>query len=199
MSRLYRTPKSEVTSQLAAVRRRYDAIAADLLAAAAAPVADPGLAAEAAAVVTAEARILDARDWQRWLDWCGEETVLWVPLDVRAAHPGSDQSLFLDDRRRLDERVWRFTDPSAWALNPPASVIRGVSGVEAWPDGIEQLLVSSVLSLQHVRARAVWSTQARQVHRLRREPSRPAGWILVHKVLLIPALDAGSPHLGWLL
>lgn len=200
MTTLYRTPDHELTPQLDAVRARYDTLAADLTTVAAAPTADPAVTAEAAAVLRAEARILDAGDWQRWLDWCGEDAVLWVPLDVRSAHPGTDQSLLLDDRRRLDERVWRFTDPNAWALHPAGVVTRGVSAVEAWPaDAVDEVLVASVLALQHVRGAAVWATQARQIHRLRRRPTHPNGWALVSKVLLIPALDAGSPHLGWLL
>jgi 3-phenylpropionate/cinnamic acid dioxygenase small subunit len=195
MSGLYRTPGAEVTPGLAAVRARYDALAADLAAVAAAPVADPAPSAAAAAVLAAEARRLDHGRWQDWLGWCGEDTVLWVPLDVRAAHPGDDQSLFLDDRRRLDERIWRFTDPSAWALHPAGTVVRGVSGVEAWPSD-DGMLVSSVLSIQHVRAQRTWATTARQVHRLR---GTGGGWRLVHKILLIPRLEAGGPHLGWLL
>jgi 3-phenylpropionate/cinnamic acid dioxygenase small subunit len=197
MSALYRTPSDQLTAQLAGVRERYDALAADLATAAAAPIADPVLSAEVAMVLRAEARLLDAGNWPRWLDWCAADTLLWVPLNVRAAHPGDDQSLFLDDRRRLDERIWRFTDPNAWALNPPGLVTRAVSAVEAWEAEPGQILAAGVLGLQHVRGRTRWATQGRQVHRLRR--SADGSWQLVHKIMLIPALEAGSPHLGWLL
>lgn len=208
MTGLYRTAAADVTQELAGVRARYDLIAADLAAVRAAGPADPTATGEAARCLLAEARHLDAEGWQEWLRWCDDDTVLWVPLDTRAAHPGHDQSLFLDDRRRLDERVWRFTDPNAWSLHPFGETVRSVAGVEAWPDearndtsgeAASEILVASTLTLQHVRSGAAWSTLARQVHRLRSDPSAPGGWRLVHKVILLPQLAAGTPHLGWLM
>lgn len=196
-SPLYRTPAAALTPQLSAVRRRYDALAADVATVAAAPVAAPEVSTRMAALLRAEARWLDSRRWSDWLQWCGDDTVVWVPLSVEQPHPAADQSLFLDDRGRLDERVWRFTDPNAWALLPAGQVVRGVSAVEAWEGPDQEVLVASVLTLQHVRAGKVWSTVGRQVHRIRLEP-RGAG-VLVHKILLLPGLDAGTAHLGWLL
>ncbi|MFT4082180.1 MAG: aromatic-ring-hydroxylating dioxygenase subunit beta, partial [Nocardioides sp.] len=157
--------------------------------------------ASAAAQLAAEARWLDHERWRDWLSHCCDDTVVWVPLDTRSPHPGDDQSLFLDDRRRLDERVWRFLDPNAWALVPSGTVVRSVSGVEAWPAGPDELVVSSVLGLQQVRAHRTWATTGRQVHRLRAVPRTEGGtaYLLVHKIMLLPHLEAGSPHLGWLL
>ncbi|MFT4211536.1 MAG: aromatic-ring-hydroxylating dioxygenase subunit beta [Microbacterium sp.] len=196
---VYRTEDAELTRGLSAVRARYDAIAndVDIVASLGAPVVP--LSLELAVVLATEARLLDEERWHDWLGWCDDEAVLWVPLDTRTPHPAADQSLFLDDRRRLEERVWRFTDPNAWALTPSGRAIRAVSGVEAWhdPDEPSEALVSSVLTLQHVRGQNVFATVGRQVHRLRRRDADR--WSLLHKVLLLPQLDAGTPHLGWLM
>lgn len=205
---LYRTPAEDLTGELTGVRARYDALSSDVASVATMPAADPALSAAAASVLLAEARLLDARRWGEWLARCADDAVLWVPLDTEDPRAGEGQSLLLDDRRRLDERVWRFTDPNAWALAPPGRVTRVVAGVEAWPVTSaeeptgQEILVSSTLSLQHVRGDTVWATAGRQVHRLRAdaEPeAQDSEWRLVHKVLLLPALRAGTPHLGWLL
>lgn len=207
-SSLYRTPAEDVSRELAGVRARYDALGDDVASVAAMPSGDPALSAAAASALLAEARLLDARRWRDWLGWCSDDAVMWVPLDLEDPRAGDGQSLFLDDRRRLDERVWRFSDPNAWALVPPGRVTRVVAGVEAWcvtpaeERGGREILVSSTLSLQYVRGDTVWATAGRQVHRLRAvdEPeAKGPGWRLVHKTLLLPALRAGTPHLGWLL
>lgn len=198
-SPLFRTEQAQVTPELAKVRARYDAIAADAEAIAGMPAPDVVLSTEMTVLLATEARRLDGRQWSDWLSWCGDESILWVPLDTRSPHPGNDQSLFLDDRRRIEERLWRFVDPNAWAVVPGGREVRAVTGVEAWPDPVRpsEVLVSSVLTLQHVRTQRVFSTVGRQVHRLRRDAER--GWTLVQKTMLFPQLEAGSPHLGWLI
>lgn len=177
------------------VRARYDGLAADLRSAAERPAGDPELAAGVAAFLHAEARLLDAGRFAEWLDLVADDGVVWVPLRADA-HPATDQSLFLDDRRRLGERVWRLGDPNAWALRPAPWVTRLVGGVEAWTVGNDELLAASTLLLQHARAGRAWSGAGRTVHRLRRGP---AGWRIVHKIISLPAPAAGVPHLGWLL
>lgn len=180
----------------AAVRARYDALAADLAGAAARPVGDPDMTATVAAFLHAEARLLDASRFPAWLDLVAADALVWVPLRPDA-HPAGDQSLFLDDRRRLTERVWRLGDPNAWALQPAPWVTRLVGGVEAWgADEPDECLVAATLAMQHVRSGRVWSGAGRTVHRLRRGP---AGWLIVHKILVLPVHGAGVPHLGWLL
>jgi 3-phenylpropionate/cinnamic acid dioxygenase small subunit len=198
---MYRTPAELLTGRLRSVRERYDALAADVEDVCSAPIADPALSQSLSVVLAAEARRLDNEIWNEWLAWCAEETMVWVPLSTRKPHPAADQSLFLDDRRRLEERVWRFTDPNAWAVVPFGRTTRGVAGVEAWRAATGEILCSSALSLHHVRSGKVYATAGRQIHRLRANPDRADGppYTLVHKILLLPDLEAGSPHLGWLL
>ncbi len=178
-----------------AVTELYDRLAGDLAFVAAAPLAVP--APDVAAFLTFEARLLDAGRRSDWLARFSEDGWFWVPL-AGGRHPGEDQGLLLDDKRRLKERVWRFSDPSAWALQPEPVVVRSVTGVEVWPcpNDPEDRLAASVLSLEmHARGRA-WSTMGRQVHRLQRTET---GLRIRHKILSLPALAAGTPHLAWLL
>ncbi|WP_421723474.1 aromatic-ring-hydroxylating dioxygenase subunit beta [Bauldia sp.] len=185
----------------------YDELVRDRDATLHAPTSgDAALAAEAALLLKAEARLLDARAFDRWLTLWEQDAVCWVPL-ATGSHPGQDQALFLDDRRRLEERVWRMGDRSAWALWPAAETIRNVGGFEAWTldelDGVPpasgsqpEILVVSLIHIHHVRSGQVTNLTARQIHRLRRTD---AGLRLRRKTMLFPQLTAGTPHLGWLM
>lgn len=191
----------------ARVKGLYDELVADRQSVATAPPAsDLGLVGEIAAILNSEARTLDARGFDRWLTLWEVDATYWVPL-ATGGHPGTDQALFLDDRRRLVERVWRMSDRSAWALWPPAETVRSIGGVEAWrvteladaapaPRGDEEVLAASAIHIQYVRGEKAFSLAGRQVHRLRRTAE---GWRLRRKILLLPELSAGSAHLGWLL
>jgi 3-phenylpropionate/cinnamic acid dioxygenase small subunit len=178
------------------VKALYQSLRDDVAFVAHAPVADPVLSASGASAVHAEARLLDARAFDRWLALWDEDATYWVPLSPDG-DPETDQALFLDDQRRLKERVWRMHDKSAWALYPEGDAVRLIGGVEAWPlDGPDEIIVASTIALQYVRLRSIFTTAGRQIHRLRRGAD---GWRLSRKILLLPAQTAGTPHLGWLL
>jgi 3-phenylpropionate/cinnamic acid dioxygenase small subunit len=180
----------------ARVKALYGSLRDDVAFAAGAPMSDPVLSASAASALHTEARLLDARAFERWLALWDEDATYWVPLSPDG-DPETDQALFLDDLRRLRERIWRMHDKSAWALYPQGDAVRLIGGVEAWPlDTPDEVLVLSAMTLQYVRLQSVFTTAGRQIHRLRRGTD---GWRLVRKILLLPAQAAGTPHLGWLL
>jgi benzoate/toluate 1,2-dioxygenase beta subunit len=98
------------------------------------PDSDPALVATSSVVLAREARLLDTHQFERWADWFTPDAVVWFPLpgSTEPMHPAHDQSLFLDDVRRIHERVaWR-SDPSAWGQQPPSQCVRTVGLVEAW-------------------------------------------------------------------
>lgn len=179
------------------IKALYQSLRDDVAFVAGAPAADPVLSASAASALAAEARLLDVRAFDRWLALWDEDATYWVPLSPDG-DPETDQALFLDDHRRLTERIWRMHDRSAWALYPQGDAVRLVAGVEAWPIAGQQdeIIVASTMTLQYVRLQSIFTTAGRQIHRLRR---RADGWRLTRKILLLPAQAAGTPHLGWLL
>ncbi len=178
------------------VKALYRSLRDDVAFLATAPAADPVRSADAASALAAEARLLDARAFDRWLGLWDEDAAFWVPLSPDG-DPETDQALFFDDHRRLKERVWRMHDRSAWALHPQGDAVRVIGGVEAWPlASADELIVASTIAIQYVRLQSVFATAGRQIHRLRRGPE---GWRLTRKILLLPAQTAGTPHLGWLL
>lgn len=176
----------------------YDSLVADVAFLDAAPVmSDGALAAEVAPTLIGEARLLDRRQFDTWFALWTADAAFWVPLH-QDHHPARDQGLIMDDHRRLGERVWRMHDTSAWALVPNAQIVRMVGGIEAWPlpDSGSDILATNTISITHERMGKVTVLAGRQIYRLRRSDE---SWKLVRKIMLCPAIAAGTPHLGWLL
>ena len=182
----------ETPTGQAAVLARYDELARLLSGIGDRPIADPGLSAVAAAALAHEARLLDSGRFEDWLCRWTDDAVLWVPL-ATSAHPGTDQSLLLDDRRRLVERVeWRL-DPSAWGQQPPSRTTRVVAGVEAWAAPAGVVARSTLLIDEHRHGRHQQLAGC-QIHELVGDE------LLVRtKILVVPALSAGVRNPSFLL
>ncbi len=161
----------------------------------AAPVGDTEAAARTAPVLEAEARLVDARAYGPWLDLFTADACLWIPLHPDD-HPARDQALTFDDRRRLGERAWHMHDRQAWAVTRPRPLtLRQLGPVAAWPEA-EGWLATCALGLTHVRRGPPVTLAGRQVVALR---DTPAGPRITAKVLLLPELTLGTPHLGWIM
>ena len=175
-----------------AVLARYDELAALLCGIGDRPQADSELSAVASAALLHEARLLDAGRFEDWLRGWTNDAVLWVPLSDQA-HPGSDQSLLLDDRRRLAERMeWRL-DPSAWGQQPPSRTTRIVGGVEAWA-GESGLVTRSTVMINEQRHGRHQQLAGYQIHELAGDDLRRRT-----KILVIPALATGVRNPSFLL
>ena len=156
--------------------------------------AGPGDAsALVAPLIAAEARLLDARAFDVWLALYAADACLWIPAHP-ADHPGRDQALAFDDRRRLAERARHLTDPQAWAVASPHPMTTRIMGpVEAWadPDGI---LATCTLHVRHVRRGPAQTLTGRQVLVLTADGAQ-----IRAKALLFPDLSQFNPAVGWLM
>lgn len=171
---------------------RYDAVRADCDRALAAGPSDLVAVARALPLLAAEARLLDARRWDDWLAMLAADAVLWVPAHP-ADHPGRDQTLVFDDRRRMAERAGHMDDPQAWGTAGPWPMTTRMLGpVEAWPDDAG-VLATCALTVAHVRRGPRLMLVGRQVVRL-----APDGRIVM-KSLLFPDLAGATPAVGWLM
>ena len=103
--------------------------------AAAAPAAEPAgqpfTEPELAALLNLEARLLDENRLAEWLGLIGQEVTYWVPLDPAAVTPAGQLSIVLEDRFRLEARVWRIIEAGVnHSQDPPSRTVRVVSNVE---------------------------------------------------------------------
>lgn len=172
---------------------RYDELAALLASVADRPPAAPGLVAEVAPLVVAEARLLDHGRREQWLDWFTGDAVVWVPLRPDA-HPARDQSLLLDDRRRLGERVAWHAEPSAWGQHPASVCVRTVGTVEAWSDEDGTVVARSAFTIVEQRHAVVQVLAGWQIHELVGDARRCRS-----KILVVPQLADGTRNPSFLL
>lgn len=147
-------------------------------------------AADAIDAVHGEARLLDDGAFDVWLDRWHADALLWVPL-AAGSSPDADQSLYLDDLRRLRDRVrWR-REPSAWGQQPASATVRVVGTAQCWGTGANgsgepSIVVRSSLVLVEHRLAESQVLGGHQVHELVGDELR-----IRSKIIVLPALRVG--------
>jgi benzoate/toluate 1,2-dioxygenase beta subunit len=83
-------------------------------------------------LVEQEARLLDRMLYKQWLALYAPECVYWVPATPEGGDPRREVSVMFDDRRRLEDRVFRLGTGFAWSQAPTSRTSRLVSNVEVF-------------------------------------------------------------------
>src|SRR5215475_3118057 len=79
-----------------------------------------------------EARLLDQLRYEDWLALFAPECVYWVPATPHAGDPRREVAVMFDDRRRLEDRVYRLRTGYAWSQAPASRTVRLVTNVEVF-------------------------------------------------------------------
>ncbi len=79
-----------------------------------------------------EARLLDQLRYDEWLAMLTAECVYWVPSTPSAGDPRREVAIMFDDRRRLEDRVYRLRTGFAWSQAPASRTVRLVTNVEVF-------------------------------------------------------------------
>lgn len=99
-----------------------------------------------------EARLLDEGKMEDWLDLFSEECLYWIPMVPGGGNPLKEVSLAFDDRRRLEDRIYRLRTGYAWSQIPPSRTIRLLSNIEVWQEASkDQLRVRTNFMLTEFR------------------------------------------------
>lgn len=126
------------------------------------------------AVLEREARLLDQGRYREWLELYAPQCVVWVPAAAAPGDPRREVSVFFDDRRRLEDRIFRLATGSAWSQVPASRTVRFVSNVEVFRTAERTvLMVRSNFLLSEFRAGETRQLSGWCGHRLRR---RQVGW-----------------------
>ena len=112
-----------------------------------------------------EARLLDMADYEHWLALYAEQCVVWVPAAEHAGDPRREVAIYFDDRRRLEDRIFRLRTGKAWSQVPASRTVRMVSNVEVFRAG-DKLMVRSNLLMTEFRAGETRLIAAWCAHRL---------------------------------
>ena len=128
-------------------------------------VKDPTIRDECRALLEREARLLDQNRFEDWLALYAENCIVWVPAAETAGDPRQEVSMYFDDRRRLEDRIFRLRTGKAWSQVPASRCVRQVANVEVFRSG-ERLMVRSNLLMTEFRAGETRFIAAWCAHRL---------------------------------
>ena len=131
-----------------------------------------------------EARLLDQLRYEDWLKLYSAECVYWVPATPNAGDPRREVAVMFDDRRRLEDRVYRVRTGFAWSQAPASRTVRLITNVEVFATGDdgtrmvrsnflitefwgdETRILSGWTGHRFVRHSDRWEIQAKQVNLL---------------------------------
>ena len=83
-------------------------------------------------LVEREARLLDQHKYDDWLSLYTAECIYWVPGTPTAGDPRREITVTFDDRRRLEDRIYRFRTGFAWSQAPASRTVRQITNVEVF-------------------------------------------------------------------
>lgn len=98
----------------------------------AAEITEAGLRDICTRLLAREARLLDAQRYDEWLSMFAPECLYWVPASADGGDPRREVAVAFDDRRRLEDRVFRLGSDYAWSQQPGSRTSRLVSNVEVF-------------------------------------------------------------------
>jgi len=95
-------------------------------------VADAAVRDEFRRLLEREARLLDQLRYDDWLAMYAAECIYWVPATPNAGDPRREIAVMFDDRRRLEDRVYRLRTGFAWSQAPASRTVRLIGNVEVF-------------------------------------------------------------------
>lgn len=99
-----------------------------------------------------EARLLDERRFEEWMNLFAEDGYYWVPAYPNQDDPYKAVSIFFDDRALMKTRLSRLDHPNIHAQKPPSRTCHFVSNIEideAHGENNEILAHSSLLMMEY--------------------------------------------------
>jgi 3-phenylpropionate/cinnamic acid dioxygenase small subunit len=95
-------------------------------------IRDPQRLEEIRGLLHREARALDQGRYADWLALYAPECLYWVPGSPGNADPRREITMSFDDRRRIEDRIYRLQTGYAWSNVPQARTSRLIGTVEAF-------------------------------------------------------------------
>jgi benzoate/toluate 1,2-dioxygenase beta subunit len=131
------------------------------------PLADVQTRERCRMLLEREARLLDQSRFEEWLAMYSPECIYWIPA-TPGGDPRREVAIAFDDRRRLEDRVYRLRTGYAWSQAPASRTVRMVSNIEAFPSDGERLMVRSNFLVSDFRTGETRFWSGWCGHRLRR-------------------------------
>ena len=136
------------------------------------------------ALLEREARLLDQLRFDEWLALYAPECLYWVPATPEGGDPRREVAISFDDRRRLEDRIFRLRTGYAWSQAPKSRTVRMIANVEVLATARENVrMVRSNLLISEFRPDGVRFLSGFCAHRFVEQDGR---WLIsVRQVNLI--------------
>jgi benzoate/toluate 1,2-dioxygenase beta subunit len=108
-------------------------------------IADPAERERFRMLIEQEARLLDQLKFDEWLALYAPECIYWVPSTPEIGDPRREVSISFDDRRRMEDRIYRLRTGYAWSQAPKSRTVRMISNVEVFAAGNARMVRSNFL------------------------------------------------------
>jgi 3-phenylpropionate/cinnamic acid dioxygenase small subunit len=95
-------------------------------------IADPSERDRFRMLIEREAQLLDQLRFDEWLSMYAPECIYWVPGTPEAGDPRREITISFDDRRRMEDRIYRLRTGYAWSQAPKSRTVRMISNVEVF-------------------------------------------------------------------
>jgi 3-phenylpropionate/cinnamic acid dioxygenase small subunit len=95
-------------------------------------IGDPSLRDLVRGLLEREARLLDQLRFDEWLALYTPECLYWVPATPEGGDPRREVAISFDDRRRMEDRIFRLRTGYAWSQAPRSRTVRMISNVEVF-------------------------------------------------------------------
>src|ERR1700732_83393 len=95
-------------------------------------IAEPSQRDRFRMLIEREARLLDQLRFDEWLSMYAPECIYWVPGTPEAGDPRREITISFDDRRRMEDRIYRLRTGYAWSQAPKSRTVRMISNVEVF-------------------------------------------------------------------
>jgi len=146
-------------------------------------VTDAAVRDEFRRLIEREARLLDQLRYDDWLAMFAAECIYWVPSTPHAGDPRREIAVMFDDRRRLEDRIYRLRTGFAWSQAPQSRTVRLITNVEVFATRNDVRMLRSNFLINEfwdretrtltgwaahrvVRSGGVWKIVAKQVNLL---------------------------------
>jgi benzoate/toluate 1,2-dioxygenase beta subunit len=141
-----------------------------------------------------EAFLLDGGKTDDWLELFAEDCIYWLPCspedDVRQT------AIVYEDRRGLEDRLWRLTSPTAYSQQPPSRTLHVIGTVRIVAREADAVVVRSNLMVAEARLGEQRIFAAQCEHRLRRAGD---SWKIQQKKITLLTSDFPIRNLTFLI
>ena len=118
-----------------------------------------------------QAELLDAKQWQAWMDLFDVQGVYWMPVQPEQTEWQGSPSIFAEDKLMMEIRMGRVTHPNAWSQAPMWETNHLVSHVAIEAADDQTVQVRSRFHMMELRRDSVRHFGGSYRHSLVREAS----------------------------